>query len=500
MNVNATHFEYEASLAGWSRARCVIAGEDAVKAAGELYLPRLDMQRDVDYAAYRMRASFYNATARTADGYIGMIFRRAPFQRLPTPTSTLGKAVATFVTDADMLGTSLYGYAKNVVTEVIAVGRAGTLVDWEDTVEHRAYATMYAAESILNWQVQRINGRNIPTLIVLRETVELPIAPDATDFSIKIIEQIRVLRLVPFANATPAKVSARQDYGCVVEIYRRQEKASASRRQSKGDWELVEKRTPLRRGKPLPLLPFVFHGPRHSRAAVDSLPLNDLICINLDHYRLDADYKHGIHYTALPTVVVCGFPKESTPVVGSSMAWVSENPDAKAFFLEYTGQGLNTFEKAQDRDERQMAVVGSRLLSEQKKVGETAEAMQLRQTGENSILANLATSVSESLTQMLRWVHWWNSSEETPGHVTDQQVLFELNTDYNTQGMEAQELLAVVNAWRAGAISQDTMLELLRKGEILPDGRSNEEEVRLLQKAPPPGIVKTQTTPNPSTP
>jgi hypothetical protein len=34
--------------------------------------------------------------------------------------------------------------------------------------------------------------------------------------------------------------------------------------------------------------------------------------------------------------------------------------------------------------------------------------------------------------------------------------------------------------WQAGAISQDTMLELFRKGEILPDGRSNADEVALI--------------------
>ena len=33
MNVDAKHFEYEASLPGWSRARDFIAGEEAVKAA-----------------------------------------------------------------------------------------------------------------------------------------------------------------------------------------------------------------------------------------------------------------------------------------------------------------------------------------------------------------------------------------------------------------------------------------------------------------------------------
>ena len=481
MSVNATHSDYDASLAAWQRARDVIAGEDAVKAAAERYLPRLETQSDHDYAAYRGRASFYNATARTAEGYVGLIFRRAPFQRLPSDKSSLGQALATFANDADMLGTSLYGYAKNDVTEVIALGRVGTLVDWEDTVEHRAYATLYAAESILNWHVQRINGRNIPTLVVLREMVEVPVAADAGDFATLPLEQIRVLRLVEMPEVKGPKSEARKQYGCVVEIYRRQEKKS---HQSQPEWELVAAKTPLRRGQPLPLLPFIFHGPRHSRPAVDKLPLSDVICLNLDHYRLDADYKHGIHFTALPTAWVSGFPKTADLRIGSSTAWFTETLGATAGFLEFTGHGLSTFEKALDRDERQMAVLGSRLLSEQKKVGETAEAMELRQTGENSILANLATSVSESLTQMLRWVYWWNSSEESPDEVTDQQVLFELNTDYNTKGMEAQELATVVKSWQSGAISMDTMLELLRKGEILPDGRSNEEEERLLELLP----------------
>ena len=49
------------------RARDVYAGEDAVKAAGPRYLPRLDCQYDTEYAAHKQRASFFNATARTAD-------------------------------------------------------------------------------------------------------------------------------------------------------------------------------------------------------------------------------------------------------------------------------------------------------------------------------------------------------------------------------------------------------------------------------------------------
>ena len=92
----------------------------------------------------------------------------------------------------------------------------------------------------------------------------------------------------------------------------------------------------------------------------------------------------------------------------------------------------------------------------------------------------MAVNVSASLTQILRWAYWWNSTEESPDDVTNEQVLVELNTDFSTKGMSPQEIQAVVAAWQAGAISRDTMTELFRRGEVLPEGRSLEEEERLI--------------------
>src|SRR6516225_6736400 len=114
--VNSTHPDYDASALDWSRARDVLSGEDAVKAAGERYLPRLDSQTDDEFAAYRKRASFFNATGRTADGYVGLMFRRPPFVKAPEVRAGLasnggvGRALAQFVNDADMLGTTLSAY------------------------------------------------------------------------------------------------------------------------------------------------------------------------------------------------------------------------------------------------------------------------------------------------------------------------------------------------------------------------------------------------------
>ena len=289
---------------------------------------------------------------------------------------------------------------------------------------------------------------------------------EGDEFAGKEIEQLRALRLVPVKG----------EWQYMVELWRRVESKT---KRGKPQWEKVDSRTPLRLGKPLTLIPFVFHGPRHSLPDVDKLPLADIIAVNLDHYRLNADFKHGLHFTALPTAWVSGFDKSASLRIGSSTAWVTETAGATAGFLEFTGQGLTTFERAMDRDERLMAILGSRMLEEQKRVGETAQAIELRQSGENSVLMTLALSVSDSVSQVLRWVYWWNSTEESPETISEDLVLLQLNTDFSAKGLGSDELTAIVAAWQAGAISQATMFDLFRRGEVLPPGRTDAEESRL---------------------
>jgi hypothetical protein len=477
--VNSTHPDYDASIVAWQRARDVFAGEDAVKFAAEKYLPRLDCQDDKEYLAYKNRASFFNASARTADGFVGLIFRRDPTFKLPEKKSGVGDALAEFVEDADMLGTSLTAFSKKLVTEIIGVGRAGTLIDWNEEAEQRAYAVPYSAENIINWHTERVNGRNVLTLVVLKEVSQTP-AAETDPFEPEEIQQLRVLKLVP-----PQTTNDKQpvDWSYQVEIWQflsDGQNTSGTRNRGKKKWKLVETVTPLRLGKPLPLIPFVFHGPRHSLPEVDKIPLEDIIAVNLDHYRLNADYKHGMHFTALPTAWVSGFDKNSSLRIGSSTAWVAETPGATAGFLEFTGQGLTTFERAMDRDEQLMAVLGTRMLESRKRVGETAAAIELRQSGENSILNTVSLSVSAGLTQVLRWVYWWNSTEPIPDAIGPDLVLACLNTDFSVTGMSFQEIAALVAAWQAGAISQDTMLDLFRAGEVIAPGRTNEEEIKLL--------------------
>ena len=47
-------------------------------------------------------------------------------------------------------------------------------------------------------------------------------------------------------------------------------------------------------------------------------------------------------------------------------------------------------------------------------------------------------------------------------------------------------MVVVVKAWQSGALSRDSMLDIFRRGEVLPEGRTNEEEVRLIGKGAAP--------------
>ncbi|HEY5909303.1 MAG TPA: hypothetical protein VJA21_01730 [Verrucomicrobiae bacterium] len=187
-------------MAAWSRARDVLAGEDAVKAAGERYLPRLDSQSEEEYAAYKARASFFGATARTLEEYLDLVFRRAPVvgfgeekgsgtrgsSSFQDENGTRGSlSIRGFVEDCDGWGTSFVHYARRVVSEVLSVGRGGSLVlpdfptgralspkapdSQPSTLNSQPHVSLWRAEDILNWKVERIDGAVTLVEVVLRD-------------------------------------------------------------------------------------------------------------------------------------------------------------------------------------------------------------------------------------------------------------------------------------------------------------------------------------------
>ncbi|HEV8717595.1 MAG TPA: DUF4055 domain-containing protein [Candidatus Binatia bacterium] len=477
--VTNRHAEYNKHSRQWQRIRDALAGSDAVKEAGEAYLPMLGGQSPSDYETYKCRAFWYGATARTADGVTGAVFRKPPTIKVP-------KALESFLDDITLTDVGFEQFAKLVYREVLNMGRGGILVDMVPEEEFspdlkRPYFVLYETEQITNWRTMRRDGHTILAQVVLHEYDE---EAAADGFGIESVEQYRVLNL---EHVPDERIPGKQNWVYTIQLYRKQKNVQ-------GQYEWLPyggKETPTRRGQALDSIPFYFSSPEGTAPAVKKSPLLDLADANFDHYRLMADYRHGLHFTGLPTAWVAGFPENSEFKIGSQTAWVSSDTNASAGFLEYTGQGLGAPETALEKSEHLMAVLGARLLEQQKRAAEAAETLVIRQAGEESVVVSIAKSVSRALENALWRLAWWSGAvEDLSSGVGNKDVSVLLNTDIVEQQIDATMLTALVSAWHGGAMSKQTLLYNLKQGEIIPDRVSVEEEIALIDSEGPVGGVE----------
>lgn len=480
MSVKTQHSDYMRMSGKWKRCRDVAAGQDAVHEAGCAYLPRLKDQTDDDYNAYKMRATFYNATWRTIAGLIGMLYRKPPVKEVPGVIELLLK-------DVTMAGVPLHVFAQQVTEECMTVGRVGVFDDFPIAPEGATMADaarlnlrptmcLYKTEQIINWRMREVNNQYVLSLVVLQyEHSE----PDG-EFKEKTETRYRVLDLEPLTNQYRMRVF--------------RVKTDAGKDQ---DEQIGVDAYPLMNNQRMGFIPFWIIGVDDITPNVDDPPLIDLVDLNLSHYRTTADYEHGCHFTGLPTAWIAGYNPEQkadgSPAdrlyIGSAAAWVFPDPNAKADFLEFSGQGLNALEKNLERKESQMAILGARMLEVQKKAAEAAETAGIHRAGESSVLASAAQTISLGITKALEVFCQWAGANG--------EVKFELNRDFFPMPMSPQMFKELVGAWQSGAISFDTLFDNLKRGEIHSAEATAEDEKGKIE-AEGPSLGTLEDAPNPA--
>jgi len=452
MPVNSEHPSYTKRKDQWIRCRDAVEGSDAIKKAGTKYLPSLEDMEEYEYNAYKGRALFYGATGRTVQGLLGAIFRKQAHQKFPDRY----KELIEFTTQNGM---DLDRTVAKISKEVIGTGRVGILLDVHGDNEKRAYASLYSADTIINWEYKKIDNKKTLSMVVLQERYKTN-PKDEFDHESKV--QYRVLRLLEGNNG---KHFYQQD------VYRKDDGARDNDWLPVADMRVI----PTRASLPLDRIPFIFVNPYDLDGDTDKPLLLDLVDANISHYITTADLEHGAHYTALPTPWVAGFPADTKLKIGSSIAWVSEKTDAKAYFLEFSGAGLGFLENRLRSKEQYMAVLGARLLENTKAGVEAADTVRLRASGDSGSLTAVSKNLSEAVETMLRIMVWWSM-----GDAVMKEIEYQLNTDFIDSRLGPQELTALVQAFQGGSISQDTFLFNLKRGELLPDGRTVEDEKALL--------------------
>lgn len=438
------HEEYSKYQTRWKRCRDAREGEDAVKMAGTAYLPRLALQSDDEYLAYVARGRFFNATSRTITGHTGLVFRKPVVIDASEQADPL-------VNNIDRSGSTVGAYVKQVIEQVLEVGRAGTLLDYTRTEgtypekeprTERPYWTMYKTEDIINWEYQD----GVLTYVLLREHLSRRSEFYAT--------HKRVLRY--------RELFLDEDGKYTQKIYIE----GAATDQPLNELYTV---VPTIDGAPFEVIPFVFHQPDFSDH-VPNPPLIDLVNLNMSHYRLEADHHHALHYVALPTPWYVGIDPtdpNAPKTIGPQKIWGTANKDAKFGMLEFTGAGIGAIQNELQKMEDQMAMLGARLLINEN-IGEaTATATRVRSISETADLAAIVFVLETQVNYLLGLTQLWAELNE--------EITATINRQFLPPELDAQMILALVKSWQEGAYDYDTLVRNLQKGEIVDPNVEPEE-------------------------
>jgi hypothetical protein len=483
MSVKHQHAEYTGMIAQWQRCEDVCGGQSKIHDQGTEYLDRLTNQTEVEYLSYLRRAPFYNATWRTLVGLQGMIFRKPPKVELP--------AVAMAMTeDITLSGTSLHMVALEVAEECLKIGRVGLFVDYpvvpENTTvadallkNYRPSMKIYSAKSIINWKTATINNKTMLSMVVLKEYIDVP----KDEFESVEQEQYRVLDMSEVVENETSNFRYR------VRVFQVQVTNGVEKD------VLIEENWPMIDGQYLDAIPFQFIGVDNVSWEVDEPPLIDLVDMNISHYKTTADYEHGCHFTGLPTPVISGYTPQpdsegemTSFSIGSTTAWVFPRPDAKASYLEFTGQGLQALRDNLAMKEARMAVLGARMLEVQVRGVESANTAAIHRSGEQSMLASVAQAISIGIQKALVVFCKFAGATDTSS------VKFELNKDFFPVPMDALTITALIAGWQNAAYSYETMFNKLKDGGIIGQESTMQGELDKISANPPPAL-NAPTTP-----
>ncbi|MFZ4165301.1 DUF4055 domain-containing protein [Brevundimonas sp. NPDC058933] len=423
----------------WKRNRDMVAGEDAVKAAGIAYLPAINGMTPEEYQNYNDRVPFFPGASRTHDGLVGLITRKRATVEAPDGVAKLFVTITRSGHDLDDL-------AEEVLSETMVTGFLGMLIDHPtasgaanlrdaEAMGARPFIAPYMASSILEVTPGVWNNRQ--TLVRVR-LLDDP-------------ETVRELVL---------------DQG----VYR-----IIIHRLIGDQWTASAPITPLRKGKPLDEIPFVLCTPKARAFSPVKGPLDDVCSLNVHLFHAQADAHNSRYYSSAPILTLINVPKPEggLSIHPGTVLFAQDSTKEKPVeikFVEFSGHGQETLENAVGTIKDEMAKLGSNILASERTAAEAAETHQIRRSSENSVLAGIARAVSRKIEDALNWVSWWAGEDD------DTLIKFALNTDFVPARMSSEDRKALLAELQAGAISQETFWSLMVEGEILPEDFDMDEE------------------------
>jgi hypothetical protein len=446
--------EHRAASAAWKKYRDFCKGAEAVKKAGNAYLPLLDptdrtarnRKRNEDYLH---RAVFYAITGNTKIGMLGLAYRK-------DPTFSAPDKLAYLLNDADGAGVSIYQQSQLVTESVLEVAREGLYVDYAEGSDE-AIILRYPAENIINWRTKRINGRDQLVLVVLRECVE-----EEDGYAYKDDVQYRELAL--------------ENGKFVCRVWRRAGGTTS------GAFTVDSEYSPKPKSENYwDEIPFTFVGAQNNDPTIDDSPLAALVEINHGHYRNSADYEDSVWFCGQVQPYITGLDtgwrdhleKQGVKIGSRSPLLLPVNGS----FGYAQAQPNMLAKEAMDSKRDYMVQLGARLI-EQNSAAKTATQANGEQTSSTSVLGICVSNVSEAYTLVLGWcARYLGIKGDTPSYTINQEFIAKV--------AESGMVSAIVSAWQSGALRDTDMVRALQKLDLIDPADSPTDVIDALRNQAP---------------
>lgn len=423
-DITHQHPIYTSLISSRIKCRDVVSGQDTIKAKKEKYLPRLSGQSDEQYQNYLYRALFFSIGSKSLQALVGMASLKEPKIKA---SNDMVEKYFDFNENSHFLETFI-----KLLTEVLLQNQSGILVDWP-VGGGDAFVNVFNCESIINWDYDD-NGKL--TLIVIKESYSH--------------------RLNKYKKETRYRY---RELALENGIY-------IQRLHTEGlpTQELI----PQILGRNLNYIPFF---PIHSKGLgfTDEPPLFlDIANINISHYLSSADLEHGRHFTGLPTPIVTGAESDRPLHIGSTQFIILPDKNSNAKYLEFSGQGLASLEKALSEKQAMLASLSARLLDNSSKGSEATDAVKLRYLSETASLTTVVKTINIVLNKVYNIIA--ESNRESA-----KSVSIKLDVDFLTGMLSSAELSSLFDGYLTGTLDLSTLIFNLRRGQILDPSKSDEE-------------------------
>ena len=482
MPINTRHPQHDALAPRWQRMTDVCNGEDAIKAAGERYLPMPNKDiRTVEalarYANYKDRAVFVEVTKDTLDKYTGQAFKDDPVLNVNSQLDYMKR-------DANGAGLSIYQVAQKCFEAQLERGRFGLFVDYPTTNDEVSQADVernalrptinfYAPESIINWRTTVIGGQTVTNMIVLHETV-YETDPDDI-FASKQVEQWRYLGL--------------DEVGYFVEVRR---KADGTVQGNADGFVLHQARVyPTRSGNKLwDRIPFVIGGSDSNDWCEQNIPLESLAKMNLAHYRNSADYEQSAFICGQVQPWMSGvseqrmeaLEKQQIRIGAGAMIMLEEN--GKFGFAQAEPNGLAG--EAMDKKYLIMQALGAKL-SEAQTVQKTATQSNHESGVQNSTASMCIANLNEAMQDALLMAYEYMGIDTA---IKDGEYLFKAKQDFTIAAPDSATMTAI-GSWVQGGLAPKSMAYNYQRKYNLIDAELKDADIDSLIDSELPSAVAT---------